>query len=98
MDGTINDQAWPTAPTSPGKALERIVALTRPYATDVSNVDFICNKLISDSILCTVTVMANASLIGSAIGGIVYGTTLVCRAIGPLTDEVPPTSDIDTSL
>ena len=82
----------------PRQASERIVALTRPYATGVSNVDFICNKLISDSILCTVTVMASASLIGSAIGGIVYGTTLVCREICPLTDEAHPTSDIDTSL
>ena len=82
MDG--DDPAWPTSPAHPGEILERIAALTSPYAADVAKIELICNKLTSDSILCTLTVTANASSIASAIDGIVYGTRLVCREIRSL--------------
>jgi hypothetical protein len=85
MDG--DDRAWPTSPAHPGEILERIAALTRPYAADVAKIELICNKLTPDSILCTLTVTAKASAIASALGGIVYGTTLVCREIRSLGRE-----------
>ena len=85
MDG--DDPAWPTSPAHPGEILERIAALTSPYAADVAKISLICSKLTPDSILCTVSVRAKAWTIASALGGIVYGTRLVCREIHLLSGE-----------
>lgn len=72
---------------SPEELLERVDNLVKPYSTDITAIRFFCHQCDISSILCMIDVAANASEIGAAIGGMVFGFSLVCRNINPIRHD-----------
>jgi len=69
---------------STDEVLERIGNLVKPYSADITRIRLLCHKGDMSSILCMIDAAVNASAIAAAIGGIVFGFSLVCRTISPV--------------
>jgi len=67
--------------------MQRLENLVSPYRADITSIRLFCNERVRDGVLCSLNAAANAPAIATAIGGMVFGFSLVCRSIHPLRGD-----------
>ena len=72
---------------SADEVMQRLENLVSPYSADITSLRLFCHEHDRDSVLCSLDAAANAPAIAAAIGGIVFGFSLVCRNINPVRSD-----------
>ena len=69
------------------EVMQRLEDLASPYRAHITSIRLFCNERDRDSVLCSLNATTNAPAIATAIGGIVFGFSLVCRGIDPVRGD-----------
>ena len=69
------------------EVIQRLESLVSPYSADITSIRLFCHEHDRDSVLCSLDATANAPAIAAAIGGMVFGFSLVCRNVNPVRSD-----------